>query len=141
MQKIVKAFKQYREAILYIVFGGLTTAVNIITYSLLFYFVGISNNLSNIYAWIFSVAFAYVTNKLFVFENKSFAMPKLLVEIGAFFLCRLLTGLLDIGLMYLFVDVLLFHALLMKTLSNVIVIVLNYVASKALIFKKKHDAE
>lgn len=138
---MIELFKKHKEAILYLVFGGLTTLVNIVTYTLLYYLAGVSNSMSNVYAWILSVVFAYITNKLFVFENKSFAMPKLLVEIGSFFSCRLLTGLLDIGIMFLFVDVLAWHALLMKILSNIIVIILNYIASKFIIFKKGKEDE
>lgn len=141
LQRVIELFKKHKEAILYLVFGGLTTLVNIVTYTLLYYLAGVSNSMSNVYAWILSVVFAYITNKLFVFENKSFAMPKLLVEIGSFFSCRLLTGLLDIGIMFLFVDVLAWHALLMKILSNIIVIILNYIASKFIIFKKGKEDE
>ena len=134
---IFQIFKKNKEAILYLIFGGFTTLINILSYSLLYYAVGFSNTLSNIFAWIVSVVFAYITNKLFVFENKSFAFPKIFVELFSFFSCRLLTGILDIGIMFLFVDVLLMNALLIKVISNVVVIILNYVASKFLIFKRR----
>ncbi|MBO7310645.1 MAG: GtrA family protein [Clostridia bacterium] len=139
--KITELVKKNKEAILYIFFGGLTTLVNIVAYSVLYYEAQISNSLSNIIAWVISVVFAYITNKLFVFENRSFRLPMLLVEIGSFFACRILTGLLDLGVMYLCVDILNFHALVMKVLSNIIVIILNYIASKFFIFKKKSEAE
>lgn len=134
---ISQIFKKNKEAILYLIFGGFTTLINIVSYSLLYYVAGFSNTISNIFAWIASVIFAYLTNKLFVFENKSFALPKLFVEVFSFFSCRLLTGILDIGIMFLFVDVLLMNALLIKVISNVVVIILNYVASKFLIFKRR----
>lgn len=134
---IFQIFKKNREAILYLLFGGFTTLINILSYSLLYYAVGFSNTLSNIFSWIVSVVFAYITNKIFVFENKSFALPKLFVELFSFFSCRLLTGILDLGIMFLFVDVLLMNALLIKVISNVVVIILNYVASKFLIFKRR----
>ena len=134
---IFQILKKNREAILYLLFGGFTTLINILSYSLLYYAVGFSNTLSNIFAWIVSVVFAYITNKLFVFENKSFAFPKIFVELFSFFSCRLLTGILDLGIMFLFVDVLLMNALLIKVISNVVVIILNYVASKFLIFKRR----
>ncbi len=105
--------KKYREAILYLFFGGVTTVVNIACYSLLFYIAGLSNTASNVIAWVISVLVAYVTNKLFVFENKGIAFPAILAEIASFFGCRVLTGVMDIGIMFLFVDVLAWHALLM----------------------------
>jgi putative flippase GtrA len=139
--KIFELIKKNKEAILYVVFGGLTTLVNIVAYSLLYYFAEATNTLSNVLAWVISVVFAYITNKLFVFENKSFALPGLAVEILSFFTCRVLTGVLDLGIMYLCVDVLKLHALVMKILSNIIVIVLNYIASKFFIFKKQRGNE
>ena len=137
VKAIFQILKKNREAILYLLFGGFTTLINILSYSLLYYAVGFSNTLSNIFAWIVSVVFAYITNKLFVFENKNFAFPKIFVELFSFFSCRLLTGILDLGIMFLFVDVLLMNALLIKVISNVVVIILNYVASKFLIFKRR----
>ena len=134
----MELLKKYKSTILYLVFGGFTTLINIVVYSLLYYICSISNSLSNVIAWVVSVLFAFITNKLFVFENKSFAFAKLLYEIGTFFLCRLATGGLDLLLMYFFVDICSFHALLMKVISNVIVIILNYFASKLLVFKKKN---
>lgn len=137
MNKIFELVKKHRSVILYLIFGGLTTLINIASYSLFYYVAEFSNSISNVYAWVISVIFAYITNKLFVFENQSFALPKLLIEIGAFFSCRLLTGVLDLIIMFLFVDLLALHALTMKVVSNVIVIVLNYVASKFIIFRKE----
>ena len=121
---------------MYLLFGGLTTLVNIV-------FFWVSRNLflwdlvvSTILAWFVSVIFAYVTNKLFVFESRSFAPKVMFPEIGAFFAARLFSGLLDLGIMYLFVDILHWHEMLMKILSNVLVIILNYLFSKLFIFKK-----
>ena len=140
-EKLLDAWKKYKSAILYLIFGGLTTLINIVSYSLLYYLAELSNSISNVLAWVFSVLFAFITNKLFVFENKSFALTAFLFEIGSFFLCRLATGVLDLGIMYLFVDVLKYNALLMKILSNIIVIILNYFASKFFVFKKKEKED
>ena len=129
--------KKYKSAILYLVFGGLTTLINIVAYSLLYYIADMSNSLSNVLAWIVSVLFAFITNKLFVFENKGFALTNFLFEIATFFLCRFATGVLDFVIMYVFVDVLEYHAFLMKILSNIIVIILNYFASKFFVFRKR----
>ena len=135
--KLLDFLKKHKSAILYLVFGGLTTLINIVSYSLLYYVAQISNSVSNILAWVVSVLFAFITNKLFVFEKKSFAFAAFLFEIGSFFLFRLATGVLDLAIMYLFVDILEYNALIMKILSNLIVIILNYFASKFFVFKKK----
>ena len=129
--------KKYQSFISYAVFGVLTTVVNIVTYSICYNKLGIGNTLSNVAAWILAVAFAYVTNKLWVFDSKSWKWSVLRREILAFVSCRLATGILDIVIMFVCVDLMDWPAMIMKVLSNVLVIVLNYVFSKLIIFKKK----
>ncbi len=127
--------KKYKEVIMYLLFGGLTTVINIAVYNLLYYAAHIGNVPSNIIAWIISVLFAYVTNRLWVFESKNGSVIK---EAASFFGCRSLTGLLDVAVMFLAVDILKLPAGIMKLVSNVIVIVLNYVASKLWIFGRQN---
>ena len=129
--------KKYQSFISYAVFGVLTTVVNIVTYSICYNKLGIGNTLSNVIAWILAVAFAYVTNKLWVFDSKSWKWSLQRREILAFVSCRLATGILDIVIMFVCVDLMDWPAMIMKVLSNVLVIVLNYVFSKLIIFKKK----
>ena len=129
---------KYKEQINYLIFGGLTTLINIVTYIVFYDILALSNLFSNIMAWIFSVLFAYVTNKLWVFESKTNGFSALLKELSSFVGCRLATGVLDIVIMYVGVDILLLSGTLMKLFSNVIVIILNYVLSKILIFSKSN---
>lgn len=136
MQKIKELFLKYKEMILYLVFGGLTTLVNIVVYYVCDK-VGLSTTSSTVIAWILSVLFAYITNRIYVFESKNHRFYDLIKEIFQFFTCRLVTGVLDLGIMLLFVDVLHFNGLLIKILSNIIVIILNYIFSKLIIFKKR----
>ena len=139
MAKIRELIHKYRSLILYVAFGGMTTLVNMAAYWLCFDVLGIPNVPSTVIAWILAVSFAFITNKLWVFESKSFDAKTLRHEIPTFFGARLLTGLLDVGIMYAAVDVLQWNALLWKLISNVIVIILNYIASKLVIFKKKQE--
>ena len=134
---IVKMLTKYRSFIAYGVFGVLTTVVNIVIYSFSYNTVGLSNTLSNVIAWIIAVAFAYLTNKVWVFGSTSWKWEVLKKEVVAFISCRLATGILDIVIMYICVDVMHWNALLMKIASNVLVIILNYIFSKLVIFKKK----
>lgn len=127
---------KYKEQINYLIFGGLTTLINIVAYIFFYDILALSNLFSNIMAWIFSVLFAYITNKLWVFESKTVGFSALLKELSSFVGCRLATGVLDIVIMYIGVDVFLLSGTLMKLFSNVIVIVLNYLLSKILIFSK-----
>lgn len=136
-EKIMDLWKKYKELVLYLVFGAGTTVINIVVYYICAHPLKLNTVISTCVAWVVSVLFAYVTNKIWVFESKSTQMDVIVKEIVSFFSCRLLTGLLDVAWMFVFVDILSFNDMCMKIVSNVIVIVLNYVASKLLIFKKK----
>lgn len=138
-QKITALFKKHRVVILYLFFGGCTTAVNFVAYYLLYDVLGVQNVPSTAIAWFAAVLFAYITNKIWVFENRCFAAKHLLRESLSFFAARAATGAIDIGIMYLFVDVLHFNALVMKILSNIIVVILNYFFSKFWIFKQNKE--
>ena len=136
MELLKKLLKKYQSFILYGIFGVLTTIVNLVAYHLCYYRAGMSNTLSNVIAWILAVTFAYLTNKVWVFKSRSWSFPVLRREVPAFFSCRLATGILDLVIMYICVDILGWHAMLMKVVSNVLVIILNYIFSKLIIFKK-----
>ena len=142
---MVDLFKKYQEPILYIAFGVLTTLVNILVYYLLADIASIYYLIANVIAWVASVLFAFVTNKLFVFESKSWKGTVVLSEMGGFFLARVATGIMDMVLMWLLIDVsplggmnfILSGEMLAKILVNVVVIALNYIASKLWIFRKE----
>ncbi len=136
MAKAGELIMKYKGLILYIVFGAMTTLVNMAAYWLCFDVLGIPNVLSTVIAWVLAVSFAFITNKIWVFDSRSFDGKTLRREIPAFFGARLLTGLLDVGIMYAAVDVMHWNAIPWKLASNVLVIVLNYIASKLVIFRK-----
>ena len=137
MKVLKNLLKKYKSFLMYGIFGVLTTIVNLLVYNLCYYKAGINNTISNIIAWILAVAFAYITNKLWVFDSKSWKMSVLRREVTAFVSCRLATGIMDLVIMYICVDILGWHAMLMKLASNVLVIILNYIFSKLIIFKKR----
>lgn len=121
-----------RELVLYVVFGTFTFLVNVVTYFLFQSVMGINYLVSNVLAWFFSVLFAYITNKTWVFESKS---PEILKEMSLFFGGRIFSGVVDTALMYLFIDVLVLGNTFSKIVVQIIVIVLNYVFSKLIVFK------
>ena len=136
MEKVKTLLRTHWDIVSYVFFGACTTAVNYVSYVLLYDLAGISNLISTAVAWLLSVIFAYITNKLWVFESKSFDAKVLKHEIPSFLGARVFTGLLDLGIMALTVDALHMNANIWKLVSNILVIVLNYIASKALIFRK-----
>ncbi|MBO5210523.1 MAG: GtrA family protein [Clostridia bacterium] len=126
-------FKKYKEQILYIVFGAATTLVNIASYFLLSK-LPLSTAIATILAWLISVIFAFFTNRKYVFEASKNGFLK---QLFGFFSMRIATGVLDLLIMILFVDALEFNDMLIKVLSNILVIILNYIFSKFLVFKSK----
>ena len=133
---LVELFKKYKSFIAYAFFGVCTTLVNLLSYRLFYFVLSISNVPSTVLAWLFAVLFAFVTNKLWVFDSKSWAMSVVISELIKFFICRIATGVLDVGVMWFSVDKMHWNAMIWKLISNVIVIVLNYIASKLVIFGK-----
>ena len=137
LKKIADWYRKHQEGMRYLIFGALTTIVNIIAYYIFYYIFHIDNAISNVIAWIVAATFAYITNKYYVFNSKVNTKKELLKEIVYFYGCRLLTLIFDEGIMIFTVDKLGWNALLMKIVSNIIVIILNFIFSKILIFKKK----
>ena len=132
---ICQIYNKYREMILYIFFGVCTTAINTICYYLCWDILHIPNVLSTVISWVLAVIFAFVTNKYFVFHSKN--NDNIAKEIVSFFGCRTATGILDVAIMYISVDLLLQNGLLWKIISNIQVIIINYVTSKFFIFNKQ----
>lgn len=136
-EKILGLLKQNRMLISYGIFGVLTTLINIGVYTVSYNKLGISNVVSNIIAWIAGVLFAFITNKIWVFESKSLDLQVLLREFMSFVGCRLVTGVMDLAIMYVSVDIMDWNSTAMKCISNVLVIILNYIFSKLVIFRKE----
>ena len=122
--------------VLYLFFGVCTTAVNTVCYWVFHDLLTQSNMASTILAWLTAVIFAFMTNKIFVFESKRTRAGEQIREVLSFFGCRLLTGILDVAIMVAAVDILQWNSLLWKLISNIIVTVINYITSKFLIFKR-----
>lgn len=138
--------QKHRKLISYLFFGALTTLVNIVVYGAAT-FLGMATGWANALAWVLSVAFAYYTNRRWVFRSTAAGGRAVLREMGTFVACRLGTGLLDQAIMMLGVDglgpklvaaeYLYAWGLTLKIASNVLVIVLNYIFSKLIIFAKR----
>lgn len=135
MKEIIK---RNREIISYLIIGVLTTIVSLISYYLLTITLLSPNNpleltIANIISWIISVLFAYITNRKYVFQSKD---KNILKEASKFTLSRVTTLIIDILLMFIFVSILHFNDKIIKLLVQIIIIILNYIFSKLLVFKK-----
>lgn len=138
MKKVINLYKGYEEIINYLIVGVLTTIISLLTYyflvlTLLNVNVAIELQIANIISWIVSVIFAYFTNRIFVFKSKN---NKIFKECISFTGSRILTLLLDMIIMFIFVTVLAFNDKITKLLSQIIIIIGNYIISKFHVFRK-----
>lgn len=129
---MMNLYKKYREIINYLIFGVLTTLVNIIVYYIYADCLNVQYMVSNFLAWFLSVLFAYITNRKYVFESAS---ESIFTELFKFFGSRITTGVLDMFFMWLLISVLNFNNMISKIIVNVIVVVANYILSKLVVFK------
>ena len=136
MEKMKTLMTRYRDVIVYLVFGVLTTAVNYIVYLPCYNVLGLSGSASNAIAWVVAVAFAYLTNKPFVFQSHDWSAKTVIPELTKFLGCRIGSGVLETAIIFLTVDWLGWNGNVMKLLTSVLVVVLNYIGSKLLVFKK-----
>lgn len=132
-----------REVITYVVAGGMTTLVNFTCYHILCNILGIENMVSNSIAWVAAVIFAYVVNNCWVFRSKYISILDEIIKIVMFFAARAATFVVESAGMYYFIDVkgLERYNLIVKGCIAVIVIILNYIFSKLVIFKKTFDSK
>lgn len=138
MKKLIQKLFN-RETITYIIFGVLTTAVNYLAYYLLYRYTSLDPVFYNTIAWAVGVIFAFVTNKLFVFESKSWKISTIFREFLPFVGARLLSLLLEEAFLALSVKVLGMHELIAKVVISVVVVLVNYFASKFFIFRNKKE--
>lgn len=137
LAKVKALLKKHREVLLYLLFGGLTTLVNFAVYWPLYHLLHLPASVSNVIAWIVAVLFAFLTNKPVVFKSGDWSAKTTIPELLKFVGCRVLSGAFETLFIGVTVDWLHWHGLVMKIIASIVVIILNYIGSKLLVFKKK----
>ena len=137
MNKMIALLKKHEEVVSYLFFGGLTTVVNYLVYLPCYNLLGFSGTVSNVIAWIAAVAFAYLTNKPFVFKSHDWSAKTVLPELTKFVGCRVGSGLVETAVIFLTVDWIGLNGNLITVATSVLVVVLNYIGSKLVVFRKK----
>lgn len=132
---IKNLLNKYRSIIIYLLFGVITTAVNYIVYLVLYNTLCVSATVSNSIAWVFAVLVAFVTNKPFVFKSHDWSHRVVIPEFAKFVGCRLGSGIAETGIIFVAVDMLRFNGNITKLLTSILVVILNYIFSKILVFK------
>lgn len=126
-------YARYKEQLLYLFFGALTTAVSIGVYALFTQVIPCDALIANVISWIFAVLFAFLTNRTWVFqaEGQSF-----LRQLLTFYLGRVATLLVEEAMLFVFVKLLHMDGMVIKLIAQVVIVILNYVISKLFIFRK-----
>ena len=142
MKKIKALYLKYKEIINYLIVGVLTTVVSFITYfvvtrTFLNPNKALELQIANIISWVVAVTFAYITNRIFVFESKN---KNIFLEVFIFFIARVLSLLMDMGCMFIVVTLLKQSDIIGKLVSQVVVTIANYILSKLIVFRHKKDS-
>ena len=135
MNKIIQFVKKHWDVVSYLFFGVLTTVVSYLVYYPCFWLLDIAW-ISEVISWIVSVAFAYLTNKPWVFKSHDWSMKVVAPELTKFVACRLSSLIMSVAILFVFTDLLGFDGNVMKLATSVLVVIVNYVGSKLLVFKK-----
>ena len=138
IKKIINIYNKYREVINYLIFGFLTTVISLLVYYILVFTIIDPHNpillqVANIISWIVGVIFAYVTNRRYVFNSKNQNKVK---EASKFVIARIITLIMDMLIMFIGVTILKYNDKIIKIISQILVIVSNYLFSKIIVFKK-----
>ena len=135
--KIKSLIVQHWEVLSYLIFGVLTTAVNYLVYLPVYNLLCLSAALSNAIAWVVAVAFAYLTNKPFVFKSHDWSAKTVIPELTKFVGCRVASGAAETLILLVTVDLLHWNGNIWKIITSLLVVVMNYIASKLVVFKNK----
>ncbi len=127
---------KYKEVLLYLIFGGLTTVISIATFALFYYYWDFNEVIANVLSWVLAVLVAFSTNRSWVFSAPTEGASAFIKQMTAFFAGRLATLGIEEAIILVFITWLGFNAMIVKVIAQVVVIVLNYVISKFLVFRK-----
>ena len=136
IEKLRSLIEKYWDVLSYLFFGVLTTVVNYLIYLPVYNFCGLSAALSNMIAWVGAVIFAFLTNKPFVFHSHDWSAKTVVPELTKFVSCRIASGVLETVILFLAVDCMNWNGNIWKLITSVLVVILNYVFSKLIIFRK-----
>ena len=137
MKKIRALIEKYYDILSYLFFGVLTTVVNYLIYLPCYNIWGLSASVSNVIAWMGAVVFAYLTNKPFVFKSRDWSAKTVIPELTKFVGCRLGSGAMETAIIFVSVDCLGWDGNVMKLVTSILVIIVNYLASKLVVFRNK----
>lgn len=140
MHQISQLYAKYKDILAYLIFGGLTTVVNLVVFYVTVTLWGWNYQVGNVWAWFLSVLFAYLTNRVWVFHSHFTTIKMLAKEAVAFFAARGVTLIMDMGIMWIGVSLLQQNEMLTKLVDQIVVVLANYFFSKWFVFHKSKSA-
>lgn len=138
--KIKMMIAKHKSVLLYVIFGIITTAVNYLVYLPLYNFLTLPASICNVVAWFVAVIVAFLTNKPFVFNSHDWSLKTVSDELSKFLGMRIVSGLAETAIIFLTVDVLNWNGNLWKLITSALVITINYIASKFIVFDKNEKS-
>ena len=136
MKKFFDLIQKYYDILAYLFFGVLTTVLNYIIYLPCYNVLHLSASVSNVIAWVFAVVFAYLTNKPFVFRSYDWSAQTVIPDFTKFVGGRIASGVMETAIIFLTVDLLRWDGNIMKLVTSVLVVIMNYITSKFIAFRK-----
>lgn len=133
-------YVKYKEMLLYVFFGGLTTVISIGIFGALNVGLKINEHISNLISWIFAVMFAFFTNRIWVFSASTKNAGDFISQMLKFYSGRLVTLGVEELILWIFITELNFNSMLIKVIAQVVIIILNYIISKLFVFKGKKES-
>lgn len=130
-------YLKHKEMLLYLFFGGCTFLVSMISYTIADIIFEINELIANLISWVLAVVFAFFTNRVWVFQGKTDSAKSFGIQMLNFFCGRLTTLAVEELIILVFITIFEFNSILIKTLAQIIVIVLNYIISKFWVFRKR----
>lgn len=127
----------YKEMLLYVLFGGITTIISVFTFTIVYEFFSINEHVANVISWLLAVLFAFVTNRTWVFKDTLDNNSSVLVQAISFYAGRFATLVVEELIIFVFISKLNFNAVSVKVATQVIILVLNYLVSKFFVFRQR----
>ena len=131
-----KLFIKYKDILLYLIFGAGAFVVSIASYVCANVALGINELLANIISWILAVLFAFFTNRICVFHSPTKTLRDFGIQFMKFVNGRIITLLIEEGIIFIFITLLGFNSVVIKVICQIVVIILNYIISKFMVFKE-----
>lgn len=141
LRKLKPLYERQKGIILYIFFGGLTTVVSFVVFWFFVHIIPFDPLVANTISWVISVAFAFFTNRVWVFNSPTHSARAFFKQLFMFYVGRLFSFAVEQLMIFVFINKLGFNDLIIKLIATIIVLILNYIISKVIVFRTKRTEE